>query len=131
MLLQGFDVAIEARFREKRAAYERLTGLQARYLLAATWLYEGRSGEAAAIDSLLRLDPSMKSFLPVASQPTVKQWDIAEAALVERLDRISGMIDDLGHERATYLATHRELAELRINMDQRIKVARDAVVVWG
>jgi hypothetical protein len=33
--------------------------------------------------------------------------------------------------RARYQATQEELTDLRIDLEQRIKVARDTVVVWG
>lgn len=130
-LINAIDAGIEHQYREKRAAYEGLTRLQARYLLAATWLYRGKSGDPTAVDSLLRIDPSMRSFIPSARQVTLQQFDGAEGELVGRLERLSTLIEQMDTERTTYNATQQELMDLRLNLDQRIKVARDAVVVWG
>lgn len=130
-LIQAFDAQIERRYREKRAAYEGLAQLQARYLLAATWLYEWKSGHPTAADSLLRLDPSMRAFILSREGVTSQQPDAAETALVTRLECISSMIDDLSTARATYLATQKELADLRIDLEQRISTARDIIIVWG
>jgi hypothetical protein len=125
------DGKIEARYREKRAAYEGLTSIQARYLNAATLLYEARSGDEAVLDSLFAYDASLRDFIPEDRTATRKEFDLAEEDLVGRLGRIGTLISQLEVERQTYLATQQELEDFRINVDQRIKLARDAIVVWG
>lgn len=131
VLTNAIEASIEANFHEKRVAYEGLTRLQARYLVAATYLYEARSGNAAAADSLVAVDASLSVFMPARGRASPEQLDAAEAALTERLGRIAGMIEQLSTARATYSATNQELEDLRVNLDMRIKVARDAVVIWG
>jgi len=131
VLLGAIDAAIERRYHEKRAAFERLTALQARVLLAATWVYQGRSGDPAARDSLLAVDPSMQEFIPPGKPITPGQWASAEAELSARAERVRVMIDGMEAERSVYIATQQELAQLRANLDDRIRVARNAVVVWG
>ena len=130
-LISAVDREIENDYREKRAAYDGLTALQARYLRASVWLYEGKSGSAAAIDSLLRQDPSLRTFIPSTNEVNGAGLDAAEVELVQRLERISGLIESMSYERSMYIAKHQELAELQSNLDSKIKVARDAVVVWG
>lgn len=130
-LMNAFDAAIEKSYKEKRAAYEGLTRLQARYMIAATWLYESKSGNPTALDSLFSTDPSMRTFIPSPSQATPEQLESAEKELMTRLERISSLIEQLRDARARYQATQEELTDLRIDLEQRIKVARDAVIVWG
>ncbi len=130
-LIGAIDREIERNYRDKRRAYEGLTRLQAQYLIAATWLYEGKSGNPAAVDSLLHSDPSLKVFIPSAERASPQELAAAEEELVGRLERINLLIDQLADEKSAYLATRQELEDLRVNIDQRIKVARDAVVVWG
>jgi hypothetical protein len=122
---------IESEYRAKRTAYERLTRQHAQYLLAATWLYNIRSGSSTAVDSLLHMDPSLRTFMSAPDRFTKTELDEAEKDLVGRLERIDILIRQLADEKAEYMETMRELQNLRINADRRIKLARDAVVVWG
>jgi len=130
-LIQSIDTEINQKYREQRIAYGGLTRLQAKYLNAAVWLYDAESAVPGAVDSLLAIDPSMAEFLPTPEQATREGLAEAEAELVQRLARISDMIEQMADDKAVYLATEKELEELRINLDERIKTARDAVVVWG
>ncbi len=122
---------IESEFELKRTAYVRLTRQHAQYLIAATWLYKSKSGSRAAVDSLLHMDPSLRTFIPDPDRITNKALDEAEKDLVGRLERIDDLIRQLADEKAEYMETQRELQNLRINADRRFKLARDAVVVWG
>ena len=144
-LLDGFDSlhaempvvtaaierGIEAEFHVKRTAYERLTRQHAQYLLAASWLYKSKSGSGAAVDSLLNLDPSLRRFISDPDRVTNEKLDEAENDLLGRLERIDHLIRQLDDEKAEYMETQLELQNLRINGDRRIKLGRDAVVVWG
>lgn len=129
--LDAVDAAIESKYADKRTAYVGLTSLQARYLIAATWLYEGISGNAAAVDSLLRVDPSLAVHIPTPAKVTPSQLTAAEKELSGRLERIATLIEQMAIERATYVATKTELEDWRIEMDQKIRVARDMIVLWG
>ena len=144
-LLDGFDSlhaqlpvatsaierGIESEYHVKRAAYERLARQHAQYLMAATWLYKSKSGSRAAVDSLLHLDPSLRRFISEPDRATNEDLDEAENDLLGKLERIDNLIRQLADEKAEYMETQKELQNLRINADRRIKLARDAVVVWG
>ena len=62
---------------------------------------------------------------------TNENLDEAENDLLGKLERIDNLIRQLADEKAEYMETQRELQNLRINADRRIKLGRDAVVVWG
>jgi len=129
--LGAVERGIETVYRDKRIAYSRLTHQQAQYLIAATWIYRTRSGEEAAVDSLLHLDPSLSTFIPAADRVTNEQLDAAEMDLIGRLERIDMLIGQLSDEKREYFETRRELVDLRINVERRLKLARTSVVVWG
>jgi len=130
-LILAIDAKINERYQAQRTAYAGLTRLQAKYLHAAIWLYDAESAVPGAVDSLLAIDPSMAEFLATPERATPEELAAAEAELVQRLARISAMIEQMSDDKAVYLATEEELEDLRLNLDERIKTARDAVVVWG
>jgi len=122
---------IERVYRDKRTAYSRLTRQQSQYLIAATWLYRSKSGEEAAVDSLLHLDRSLSTFIPAPDRVTNKELDAAEKDLIGRLERIDMLIGQLSDEKREYFETREELDDLRINIERRLKLARTSVMLWG
>jgi hypothetical protein len=131
MAMSAIDAAIQERYRGQRQAYEGLTRLHTRYLIAATWLYESKSETPGAVDSLLAVEPSLGVFLPEPHRVDRQQLQAAEEELVQRLDHVDAMLEQLNEEKAAYVAETQELQDLRMNLDQRLKIARDSVVLWG
>jgi hypothetical protein len=127
----AIDAQVESAYADKRRNYQDLVRLQTQYQHVATLLYDSKSGNPEALKEALVVDPSMREYFASADKPTPKEYDAAELALTTRLARIEGFLHQLGDEKSEYIQKQQEIEDIRINTDMRIKVARDAVMVWA
>lgn len=130
-IIAALDRAIDEEYAEKRTNYANLVRLQTKSLRAMTLLYDGKSGDRAALEQLLAVDPSMREFFASPANATPKELTAAEENLSIRLERINTFLHHLDEEKAVYSAKQRELEALRVNVEDRIKIARDAVMIWA
>jgi len=77
------------------------------------------------------VDPSLREFFASPANVTPKEFKAAEESLTIRLERINTFIHYLDDDKTVYSAKQRELEALRVNTEERIKVARDAIMVWA
>jgi hypothetical protein len=131
MVLAEIDHGIESDYASKRKNYIGLVKLQTEAHHAVTLLYEARKGDRDALAKLLETDPALREIIPAPDRATPSAFKTAEESLSLRLQRIDEYLRQLGSEKEVYFAMHNELETLRINTDERIKLARDAVMVWG
>ena len=127
----GLDRAMEADFHETRTNYTNLKGTQARSMRALNLLYEARMGDRAALDTLLSEDSSVKSLVPSGQKATEKEMQAAEQYLLDRLAGINTVLHQLDYDLAAYKAKQDELGAWRYEIDERIKIARNAMAVWS
>jgi hypothetical protein len=127
----GLDRSIEADFHETRTNYTNLKGTQARSMRALNLLYEARMGDRAALDTLLSEDASVKGFLPSAQKATEKDMEAAEKYLLDRLAGINTVLHQLDYDLLAYKVKQDELGAWRYEIDERIKIARNAMAVWS
>ena len=129
--LAAMDRQIESEYADKRRNYSALVRLQTQAQHAVTLLYEGRMGNGDALGKLLEVDPSMREYIPAAGRETPKGLEAAEEALTARLARIATFLGQLDNEKAVYLAKQQEMESLRLIVDEKLRIARDAVMVWA
>jgi hypothetical protein len=127
----ALDRKIEADFASRKTNYMSLTELQVVTLRGMTQIYKARRGDQASLDTLLREDPSVKEFIPSPEKATGKGLTAAEAFLTDRLMKLDTFIRQMDTEAEAYRAKRRELADWQLNIEGRIKVARDAIGVWA
>lgn len=127
----GLDRAMEADFHETRTNYTNLKATQARSMRALNLLYGARMGDRAALDSLLSEDTSVKSLIPSAQKATEKEMAAAEQYLLDRLAGINTVLHQLDYDLLAYKAKQDELGAWRYEIDERIKIARNAMAVWA
>ncbi len=127
----GLDRAMEADFHETRTNYMNLKETQARSMRALNFLYEARMGDRAALDTLLSEDASVKSLIPSGQKATEKEMAAAEQYLLDRLVGINIVLHQLDYDLAAYKAKQDELGAWRYEIDERIKIARNAMAVWS
>ena len=130
-VVRVLDGKIESDYAYKRRNYGALVRLQTQLHYAVTLLYDGQNGDRAALDTLLEVEPSVRQFIPSPEKAGPREFKAAEDALTTRLERISVFLNQLEGEKLVYMAMQRELEDLRLVTDERLKVARDAVMVWG
>jgi hypothetical protein len=131
VVIGAIDRQIESEYAAKRQNHESLVRLQTQFQQAVTLLYDGRTGDRDAIARLLEVDPSMREHIPAPEKATPKEFDAAETALTERLAKIDSFLRQLDGEKAVYFAKQQELENLRFGVDERLKIARDAIMVWA
>jgi hypothetical protein len=130
-MAQVFETGIERDYASARDAYIELKHVQVRSVRALNSVYDAKLGNAAALVNLLDEDPSLRTFIPSPEKATPKELDDAEKYLLERLANISTVFRQLDDDVANYKAKQAELGEWRLNLDEKIKVARNAMMVWA
>jgi hypothetical protein len=98
---------------------------------AANLFYRVRMGDTVSMTALLEEDPSVKEFIPSPEKATTKTMDATEGYLLDRLDKVDRMIRQLDADMAQYKAMRDELETWRITVDDKVKVARNAIMIWG
>ncbi len=125
------DREVEAKYAEKRRNYLGLVRMQTETQYAVTLLYDARKGDSAALAKVMEADPSVREFITSPQKPTPAMYNAAEDALTQRLDRVDAYLNQLKSEKASYLAKQEELESMRLGIDEKIKVARNAVAIWA
>ena len=131
VIIGSIEQEIEKEYQAQRQNYENLVRLQTQAHCAVTLLYDGRAGNLDAVDSALRVDPSLREFISSPGKATTKEFRAAEQSLTDRLEKLSTFLRQLDAEKAVYTAKQRELEELRVSVDNRVKMARDAIIFWA
>ena len=130
-VIAAVDQQIEKDYADKRRNYQALVRLQTQLHYAVTLLYDGQSGNREALQELLEVDHAIREFLPFPDKAGPREFKAAEDALTSRLERIALFLHQLDGEKVVYAAKQQELADWRANIDERVKIARDAIMVWG
>jgi len=129
--IASIDRMIEADYADRRANYANLTRLQVVAMRGMTQLYNARRGGQSSLDTLLAEDPSLREMIPSPEKATSKGMAAAEALLTDRLSKLDTFIHQMDTEVAIYRAKLRELEEWRINVDARVKIAHDGIIIWA
>ncbi len=130
-ILLGFDREIERDYGATRVNYKRLINLQEQMMLSITRLYRARIGDKAEMDTLLQENASLTDYLSSAENASPAQLAAAESYLLDQLHQIDIMLDHLDDAKAEYVAKQDELIAWRIQVDQKIMIARTAMTIWA
>ena len=131
IVIAAVDRAVDEEYAKKGSNYFNLRRMQTTFLQAMTLLFDAKGGDRAALEQLLLVDPSLREFFASPANVTPKEFKAAEESLTIRLERINTFIHYLDDDKTVYSAKQRELEALRVNTEERIKVARDAIMVWA
>ena len=130
-ILDILDIMIDKEFTMTRINYLSMKKLQARSMRSVTMIYDAIMGAPAERDSLFKLDRSLKKFFKDKEKVTIAQLTAAENYLLDRLNRIDHMISQMDDDIAEYHAKQDEKEDWRLNVDEKIKMARNAMTVWA
>jgi hypothetical protein len=100
-------------------------------MLSATRLYWARIGDQAQLDTLVQTNAAMKSFIPSTMNASTVQLDKAESYLIAQLQQIDVLVHQLDDVKAEYIAKQDELIAWGAQVDEKIRIARTAITVWG
>lgn len=130
-VIVSLDRIIESEFIATRSNFIGLKGSQEKSMHTVTVLYDMMRGQQEILDTLLQMDKSLNQFFPSSPTYNTSQLEAAELYLLDRLKHIDIMIQQLSNDVAEYHAKQDEMENWRINVDERIKVARNAMTVWA
>ena len=131
IVLAGLDREIENDYAEVRQNYLRLQELQKDLMLSVTRLYRARMGDKGELDSLLQADASLRNLILSGETVSLSQMTAAEKHLVQQLNEIDTMLHQLDGVKIEYIAKKDELIRWRSQVDEKIRIARTAMVVWA
>jgi hypothetical protein len=130
-MLASIEKKVDADFASRGANYTNLVQLRTSSMRTVTLLYRARLGDQASLDTVLQEDPSLREFIPSRDKATSKGIAAAENYITDRLARLDTFIHQMDPDVQLYVAKRRELEDWRLNVDERVKITRDALVVWG
>jgi hypothetical protein len=122
---------IETEFAPLKTRIKELDGMHLASAWSYTQLLRYRSGDASALDSLRASDPAVMELLPAGRKLTSKDLDAAEHFVVDRSTSIKSMRDQLDPQFDIYKANQAELEALRNQTDERARLGRIALQLWG
>jgi hypothetical protein len=131
VLLAALDSKIETDFADKRTNFMELKALQTETMAALTYVYRMQMGQQQDLEKLLKMDQSLSKFFASSREINTSQLEAAETFLLKRLDDIDTVLKQLSADVADYYAKQDEMEAWRINTDERIRVARNAITVWA
>jgi hypothetical protein len=130
-VIAGIESRVETEYASQRQNYRALVRLQTRLQRAMVLLYEGRMGHRDSLRALAELDSSIKEFSQSPERMTAEEMKLAEDMLTRRLERVDEMVHQLDDAKSSYSAKLKELELLRVNLEERVRIARDAIVIWA
>jgi hypothetical protein len=131
LILLAFDREIERGFGATRTNYLRLWGLQEKMMLSVTRLYRARMGDRTELDSLLQENASLSHYFTSSAQASPAQLAAAETYLFEQLRQVDTLIHQLDEAKALYIAKQDELIAWRMQVDEKLRIARTVMSIWA
>jgi len=130
-VLEVFDQKIEEDYTNTRANYLGMKALQEENIALTKLLYLSLMGKHHNLDTLLQRDNSLKKFFPSPPLFTTGQIEEAGEYLHTRLQKIDVIIQQMMIDVARYHAKKDEIKLWRLTVDEKIRVARNAISVWA
>ncbi len=131
IILMAIDREIEKDYGVIRKNYLALMVLQNKTMNSVTRLYRAQIGDTAELDTLLQEDASLKKYFNSGKTAAPAALAAVETHLANRLQQIDVMFNQLGESKREYIAKQDELVAWRIQVDEKIRIARSAMAVWA
>lgn len=130
-ILAGFDREIEREYGATRKNFINLRQLQQRLIHAVTCIYNARLGDKSELDSLLLQNSSLHQFFNSADKVTPAQLSSAESFLLEQLHQIDVILRQLDNALGEFNAKQDEMTTWRIQLEEKIIIARNSTTIWA
>lgn len=122
---------IEAEYAQLKG---RITELDAMHLISVrsfTQLQRLRAGNASALDTLRQTDNGLRELLPAGRTPSTREIEAAEKFVIARTSTIKMFRDQLEPDFSVYRECQAELEMLRTQADERARLGRITLILWG
>ncbi len=96
-----------------------------------TQLYYAQSINPTYIDSLIKTDKSIVHFFNNEREIIQADYDKAEQLLFARLTNIDTMLRQLDDDKKEYMDMKEEISRWHSQVDEKISIARNAIIVWS
>lgn len=96
-----------------------------------TQIYKAQTGAINCLDSLIREDSTLAKFFNKDSRYSEESFNKAEAFLLQRLTTIETMLRQLDDDKAEFIDMKQEIGEWHEQADEKIKIARNSLMVWS
>jgi len=122
-ILEEFSLAIDN--------YLRIKNLQNSTQETLSKLYLFWTKDRTILDSLLKSDLSLSYYFKSADSVSQEEFQSAEDYLFRRLGRIDEMLRQLDDDRIEYLAKKEEISNWHLQVDEKLSIARNAIIIWA
>ena len=123
--------SIDTNFAAIRTGKLDIEKLQTRSVRSYWLLYCYRFGEKAALDSLLKVDPAFYSFISPNHEISPENFTALEKQIMQRMHNIDIIKRQLDPEFELYKAHLKELDEISIFVNEIMRKARIAMIVFA
>lgn len=111
--------------------YYEFKSLQDKNQYSLTQLYAAQSGLENSLDSLIVADKALAKYFPSDKDRSQQAYQEAEEYLLKRLTTIDSMLLQLEDDKVEFMDIKREISEWHIQADEKIKIARNSLIVWS
>ena len=130
-IINVFESQIQDEYAEAIDNYLRLKNLQNSTQKTISMLYLAESRDRAILDTLRQDDLYLSSFFTSKNNVSKTELNDAEEYLFKRLGRIDELIKQLDDDRIEYLAKKDEISQWHLQVDEKLRIARNAITVWA
>lgn len=122
---------IQMEFASMNARLVDLESMHVNSVRSYTLIQRHVGGDATALDTLRSYDPGVREYMPIGRAPTSKEVDAAERYVLERTATLKSLRDQLEPDFTRYRECLDELEMLRNQTDERARLARMTLTLWG
>jgi hypothetical protein len=122
---------IETEFASLKKRIEELDEMHVTGIRSYALLQRYRGGDTGALDSLRSNDPGVMEFVGTGRPPTSKKIELAERYIIERSTTIRTLREQLEPEFLVYRENQAEIDALRTQADERARLGRITLILWG
>jgi hypothetical protein len=125
------NAGIEAEYAQLKARITELDQMHIISVRSFTQLQRLRAGDAAALDTLRQIDNGLRELLPAGRNPSSKDLAAAEKFVIDRTNTIKLFRDQLEPDFSVYRECQLELEMIRTQADERARLGRITLILWG
>jgi len=130
-IIASFESQILEEFSLVIDNYLRIKNLQNSTQETLSKLYLFWTKDRTILDSLLKSDLSLSYYIKSTDAVSQEEFHSAEDYLFRRLGRIDEMLKQLDDDRIEYLAKKGEISNWHLQVDEKLSIARNAIIIWA
>ena len=130
-IIDSFESQILEEFSLVIDNYLRIKNLQNSTQETLSKLYLFWTKDRTILDSLLKSDLSLSYYIKSPDAVSQEEFQRIEDYLFRRLGRIDEMLKQLEDDGLEYLAKKGEISNWHLQVDEKVSIARNAIIIWA